>query len=69
MILAGLKLAEQGPHKQKFRKELSDELLEGLVSKGYVQETEESFIVLTLYGVRALLDLEGYDWRTGKRRG
>lgn len=41
-------------------------LLEGLLSKGYV-ELNRGHVELTLAGTFCLLDFEGYD-RTGKKR-
>jgi hypothetical protein len=44
----------------------SGEMLEGLLSKDYV-EVVNNHVQLTLAGARALLDFEGLDYRTGKR--
>lgn len=66
-IKAGLQAAAKVVTIESFRKVLGNELLEGLVSKGYVVLNKE-FVELTLSGTRALLDAEGLDWRTGKRK-
>lgn len=69
MIKEGLQEASHvGCTVGRFKRRLGDELLEGLLSKEYV-EIRQGYVELTLKGTRALLDFEGYDWRTGKRRG
>lgn len=53
---------------EQFRRKFGgDEILEGLTSKGYA-EINKDYVELTLPGVRALLDFEGLDTRTGKRK-
>ena len=71
-IKAGLQAASKVVTIESFRKVLGNELLEGLVSKGYVTLSfgtiGHGYVELTLEGTRALLDAEGLDWRTGKRK-
>ena len=66
-IKAGLQAASKVVTIESFRKVLGNELLEGLVSKGFVT-LNKNYVELTLEGTRALLDNEGLDWRTGKRK-
>lgn len=58
-IHEGLDDLARRPHTPgSFKRAHSDELLEGLLSKGYVV-VEGVLLSLTLEGVRALLDFEG----------
>lgn len=68
MILQGLQLAAKNVHKSVFQREYGDMLLEGLQSQEYVTLDERDYIHMTLKGTRALLDLEGYEWRTGLKK-
>lgn len=67
MIYQGLVEAAKNPSRLSFQQTHSDELLEGLLSKDYVQLDERDRIHLTLKGVKCLLDYEGYD-SYGRRR-
>lgn len=65
-ILTGLRLASKPNNVDMFREHLGDELLEGLVSKDWAYVDNDQ-VVLSLQGVRALLDFEGLN-NDGTRR-
>lgn len=45
--------------KEMFRQVHGDQMLEGLVSKGYATIVNDTFVDITLQGTKALLDAEG----------
>lgn len=52
-------LARMRMTKEMFRQAHGDQMLEGLVSKGYATIVNDTFVDITLQGTRALLDAEG----------
>lgn len=57
-LLNGLRLASKPNTVEMFREHFGDELLQGLVGKDYVY-IDNNEVVISLQGVRALLDFEG----------
>lgn len=58
------------PTVESFRRNFApegDALLEGLVSNNYAQ-VEDNHVDIRLEGVKAILDHEGFDPNTGKKR-
>lgn len=54
-----LRYATTNPPRWMFQRDWGDEVLEGLLSKEYVQINPNDTIDMTLKGTRALLDYEG----------